>query len=43
MAKKTSRPPFDRLRVNGGEIKKIEEFPFVLSVSKHVFRFLSNL
>ena len=28
-------PPFDRLRANGGNPKIVEDFPFVLSLSKH--------
>jgi hypothetical protein len=29
--------PFDKLRVNGGGLRKGEDFPFVLSLSKHEY------
>jgi len=31
----TRRSPFDKLRANGTGVEFIEEFPFVLSLSKH--------
>jgi len=33
--------PFDKLRVNGGGLRNGEDFPFVLSLSKHGFAFLT--
>jgi len=29
--------PFDKLRVNGGGLRNGEDFPFVLSLSKHEY------
>jgi hypothetical protein len=29
--------PFDKLRVNGGGLRKVEDFPFVLSLSKYEY------
>jgi hypothetical protein len=29
--------PFDKLRVNGGGLRNVEDFPFVLSLSKHEY------
>jgi len=40
---KTLRSPFDKLRANGACIKIVEEFPFVLSPSKHENSFFSSL
>jgi hypothetical protein len=35
--------PFDKLRVNGGGLRNGEDFPFVLSLSKHGFVIVNNL
>jgi len=32
---KTLRSPFDKLRANGSGVEIAEDFPFVLSLSKH--------
>ena len=40
---KTLYSPFDMLRVNGLGIAIVGAFPFVLSLSKHVSAFFSNL
>jgi hypothetical protein len=40
---KTLRSPFDKLRANGVGREIVEDFPFVLSLSKHEFDFLSSL
>src|SRR2546430_484219 len=40
---KTPRSPFDKLRVNGSDVELVEDFPFVLSLSKHANNFCSNL
>src|SRR5262245_47865884 len=33
---KTLRSPFDKLRVTGGALQNVKDYPFVLSLSKHV-------
>jgi len=40
---KNPRSPFDKLRANGSGVAIIEDFPFVLSLSKHVYAFFSSL
>jgi NitT/TauT family transport system substrate-binding protein len=40
---KTDRSPFDTLRANGADDEAVEEFSFVLSLSKHENFFFSNL
>jgi hypothetical protein len=40
---KTPRSPFDKLRANGSGVEIVEGFPFVLSMSKHVYAFFSSL
>jgi len=39
---KTLRSPFDKLRANGAGIEIIDNFPFMLSLSKHETLFLST-
>src|SRR5213593_1980994 len=40
---KTLRSPFDKLRVNGGRLAIVGDFPFVLSLSKHESDFFRSL
>jgi len=40
---KTPRSPFDKLRANGTCLEIIEDFPLVLSLSKHENHFFSTL
>jgi len=40
---KNPRSPFDKLRANGSGVAIVEDFPFVLSLSKHVYAFFSSL
>jgi hypothetical protein len=40
---KNLRSPFDMLRSNGGSLEIVANFPFMLSLSKHVNSFFSSL
>jgi hypothetical protein len=40
---KTLRSPFDELRANGGPVEIIDDFPFMLRLSKHENHFFRNL
>jgi len=35
LRRENEAPPFDRLRANGFSTESVENFPFVLSLSKH--------
>ena len=40
---KTLRSPFDELRANGGALEIIDDFPFMLRLSKHENHFFRSL
>ncbi|MBI3796022.1 MAG: hypothetical protein HY268_03510 [Deltaproteobacteria bacterium] len=43
MLKNPAFTPFDKLRANGMGLEVVEDFPFVLSLSKHENSLFSNL